>query len=134
MTANLCFLPAAATTTAPEFLPDLAKGRAAFRKIGVIGARQKGAEVFSRDADTPGVQLVGGLSHLRPCSVSPYDCLNLSVIREAPSNSAAKLGEISIDHRTGMIRSLDHLMNGRRWALIQRCLKRLQDRDGFHSA
>jgi hypothetical protein len=89
VTASLCFLPAAgsadATTTATEFLPDLAKGGAAFRKIGVIGTRQERAEVFSRDADTPGVQLVGGLYHLYPCSVSPYDCLNLSVIREAPS-------------------------------------------------
>src|SRR5436190_13860071 len=90
VTASLCFLPAGdATATATEFLPDLAKGGAAFRNIGVIGTRQERAEVFSRDADTPGVQLVGGLYHLYPCSVSPYDCLNLPVIREAPSNSAA---------------------------------------------
>jgi hypothetical protein len=137
VTANLCFLPAGAayaTTTATEFLPDLAKGRAAFRKIGVIGTRQERAEVFSRDADTPGMQLVGGLSHLYPCSVSPCGCLNLPVIREAPSNRVAKLGEISIDHRIVMIRPLDYLTNGRRRVLIQRCLKRLQDRDGFHSA
>ena len=136
VTANLWFLPAAgpATGTAPEFLPDLAKGRTGFLKIGVIGTRQKRAEVFSRDADTPGVQLVGSLSHLYPCSVSPYDCLNLPVIREAPSNGVAKVGEISIDRRFVMIRPLDHLTDGRRWALIQRCLKRLQDGDGFHSA
>jgi hypothetical protein len=59
------------TTTATEFLPDLAKGGAAFRKIGVIGTRQERAEVFSRDADTRGVQLVSCLYHLYPCSVSP---------------------------------------------------------------
>jgi len=136
-TATLCFLPAGtpgATTSAVEFLPDLAKGRAAFRKIGVIGTRQERAEVFSRDADTKGVQVVGSLSHLCPCSVSPYDCLNLPVIREAPSNSVAKLVEISINHRLVMIRPLDHLTNGRRRVLIQCCLKRLPDRDGFHSA
>jgi hypothetical protein len=94
VTASLCFLPAraGATTTATEFLPDLAKGGAAFRKIGVIGTRQERPEMFSRDADTPGMQLVGGLYHLYPCSVSPCDCLNLPVIREAPSNSAAKIG------------------------------------------
>ena len=61
--AKLCFTfgktiiqvtppPAAAdrATTAPEFLPDLAKGLTAFLKIGVIGTSQKRAEVFSRDA------------------------------------------------------------------------------------
>src|SRR5213596_2982419 len=47
VTASLCFLPAGdATATATEFLPDLAKGGAAFRNIGVIGTRQERAEVF----------------------------------------------------------------------------------------
>jgi hypothetical protein len=85
---NLWFLPAGpATRTAPEFLPDLAKGRAGFLKIGVIGTRQKRAEVFSGDADAQGVQLVGGLSHLRPCSVSPDCRLNFPVSQRRRNGS-----------------------------------------------
>jgi hypothetical protein len=42
-------------TTAPDFLPPLAKGLAALFKIVVIGTCQKRAEVFSRDSDAAGV-------------------------------------------------------------------------------
>src|SRR5439155_8202588 len=121
----------AAAAARPESLPDQAKRRVAFLKICVIRACTK---VVSRIVDTLCTQSVGGFPHPSSGSVSPYDCLTLPVIREAPSNSTANLGEMSIDDRAVMIRPLDHLTNGRRWALIQRCLKRLQDGDGFHSA